>query len=127
MKQSLFQKLKLKLKSNQYKKSIDETKIDTSNRIYNKYAEIKSEILPKWFKSNFNREEAEDYLRDKEVGVFIIRESETILDCYVLSVKCSKYIHYTGKNEISNYLNNCIDIYSIELKCNYYKQEASQS
>jgi hypothetical protein len=60
--------------------------------------------LPKWFKSNFNREEAEDYLRDKEIGVFVIRESETILDCYVLSVKCSKYIHYTGKNEISNYI-----------------------
>ncbi len=60
--------------------------------------------MPKWFKSNFNREEAEDYLRDKEIGVFVIRESETILDCYVLSVKCSKYIHYTGKNEISNYI-----------------------
>jgi hypothetical protein len=24
------------------------------------------------------------------------------------------------KNEISNYLNNCIDINSVELKCNYY-------
>ncbi len=51
-----------------------------------------------------SREGAEDYLRDKEIGVFLVRESTTILDCYVLSVKCSKYLHYTGKNEISNYI-----------------------
>lgn len=100
MKQNLFQIIKSKLRANnnQYKKKIDSIQSEHDFKRYN------SDLLPKWFKPEFTREDAEEFLSDKEIGVFIIRESETILDCYVLSVKCSKYIHYTGRNEISNYI-----------------------
>ena len=101
MKQNLIQLVKSKLRPNKYKKSIDQDSIQTS---HNEFKRCNSDLLPKWFKTEFTREDAEEYLKDKEIGVFVIRESETILDCYVLSVKCSKYIHYTGANEISNYL-----------------------
>lgn len=101
MKQTLFQKLKTKLRSNQYKKNIDQ---EIESIPSSQYHQFNNDLLPKWFKNSFSREQAEDYLRDKEIGTFIIRESETILDCFVLSVKCSKYIHHTGKNEISNYI-----------------------
>ncbi len=48
-----------------------------------------------------NREQTETLLFEKNIGVFIIRKSETIRNCFVLSVKVPRYIHYTT---ISHYL-----------------------
>jgi hypothetical protein len=59
------------------------------------------EPTPLWYKQDYNREQAEYYLSLKEIGVFVMRKSETIQDCHVLSVKVPKYIN---SNEISHYL-----------------------
>lgn len=56
---------------------------------------------PIWLKNELTREEAQAYLMDKEIGVFIVRQSETVKDCYVLSIKVAKYIN---PNEISHYI-----------------------
>ena len=57
--------------------------------------------LPEWYKSNYNREQAENYLQATEIGTFVMRMSETIQDCHVLSVKVPKYVN---TSEISHYL-----------------------
>lgn len=86
MKQSVIQKLRNKFRSasNQHQvETIDET---CSNL---------------WFKASLNREQAEAYILPNEIGTFVIRKSESILDCHVLSVKVPKYVNIT---EISHYL-----------------------
>ena len=56
---------------------------------------------PEWYKSDYNREQAESYLQATEIGTFVVRKSETIQDCHVLSVKVPKYVN---PSEISHYL-----------------------
>ncbi len=56
---------------------------------------------PIWLKNELSREEARNFLMDKEIGVFIVRNSETIKDCFVLSVKVAKFIN---SNEICHYI-----------------------
>ncbi len=63
MKQSVLQKLKSKLRA---------VKPETNLPI------IKDTESPIWLKNELTREEAKDYLMDKEIGVFIVRQSETI-------------------------------------------------
>ena len=60
-----------------------------------------SQSLPIWFKPNYSRKEADEFLRDKLIGVFVLRASETIQDCFVLSVKVPKYMN---KLEVNHYL-----------------------
>ena len=86
MKQSVLQKLKSKLRP---------VKPDTNLPI------IKDTESPIWLKNELTREEAKDYLMDKEIGVFIVRQSETIRDCFVLSVKVAKFI---SSSEICHYI-----------------------
>ncbi len=38
---------------------------------------------------------------NKEIGVFLVRKSESIKECFVLSIKVAKYLN---SNEISHYL-----------------------
>ncbi|RNA43646.1 tensin-4-like isoform X1 [Brachionus plicatilis] len=47
----------------------------------------------KWFMPQLNRHSAEEFLKDKQIGVFIIRESESIQQALVLSVKVPTYIN----------------------------------
>ena len=56
---------------------------------------------PIWLKNELSRDEAFNYLIEKEIGCFVVRQSETIKDCYVLSVKVAKWIN---SNEISHYI-----------------------
>lgn len=58
----------------------------------------------KWLKENMSRNEAESYLKDKLVGTFIVRKSETHLKSYVLSVKVPIYANSTT---YSHYLIEC--------------------
>lgn len=82
MKQSFIQKLKLKFKN--------EPTINTQE-----------ENMPIWFVDNMTREQAELLLMSKEIGLFVVRKSETLSGCYVLSVKVPKYINAA---QISHYL-----------------------
>lgn len=59
------------------------------------------DATPEWYKSSFNREQAESFLSETEIGTFVMRKSETIQDCHVLSVKVPKYVNQT---EFSHYL-----------------------
>lgn len=79
MKQSVIQILKSKLK------------------LSNHSDKVNSE----WYKEFYNREQAENFLTTKEIGVFVIRRSETIKDSHVLSVRVPKY---QNVHEISHYL-----------------------
>lgn len=54
-----------------------------------------------WYQENLTREEAEMQLFNEEIGVFLVRKSESIQDCYVLSVKVPKYINTI---QVSHYL-----------------------
>jgi hypothetical protein len=99
MKQSLLNKLKSKW----------QTALSKQN---NPKKQTVLKELPIWLKNDLTREEAENYLMDKEIGVFLIRQSETIKDCYVLSIKVAKYINMS---EISHYIiiksrENCFKI-----------------
>ena len=60
-----------------------------------------NQAVPQWYKCNFNRNQAENFLADTDIGTFVMRKSETIQDCLCLSVKVPKYINVT---EISHYL-----------------------
>jgi hypothetical protein len=86
MKLSVLQKLKSKLRQ---AKPVNQLPViyDTEN--------------PIWLKNELSREEARNFLMDKEIGVFIVRNSETIKDCFVLSVKVAKFIN---SNEICHYI-----------------------
>jgi hypothetical protein len=84
MKPTLFQKLRSAFKT-------------SSSQSLN----TKETTTPQWYKSDYNREQAENYLLAHEIGTFVIRKSETIQDCHVLSVKVPKYIN---ASEISHYL-----------------------
>lgn len=60
MSKSIFQKLKSTLKPKSTKKTvepIEETKIE----------------LPSWYLPDINREETENHLINKEIGIFIVR------------------------------------------------------
>lgn len=85
MKQTVFQKLKSKLQAAKPSRS-SETMLNEK---------------PIWLKNELTRDEASDYLMDKEIGVFVVRQSETIKDCYVLSVKVARFINVKG---ISHYI-----------------------
>ena len=54
-----------------------------------------------WYRENYNRKDAERYLMDKPVGVFVIRKSETFNHNFVLSVKVAKFIN---PSLVSHYL-----------------------
>ena len=45
--------------------------------------------MPYWYKPKLSRQEAVSYLRDKDVGCFIVRDSATVKGSYALSVKVS--------------------------------------
>ncbi|CAF0900013.1 unnamed protein product [Brachionus calyciflorus] len=47
----------------------------------------------KWFHEKFTREESETFLSKQNVGVFVIRKSETIQNAFVLSVKVPIYVN----------------------------------
>ena len=89
MTQSVMKKLITKLRS-----STNNTKKSTTGLDY----KVENPI---WLKNELTRDEARAYLMDKEIGVFIVRQSETVKDCYVLSVKVPKYMN---QNEISHYI-----------------------
>lgn len=80
----MLQKLKSKFRQNDKIQAIEENK-----------------QKPSWFKERMSREEAENILKRKEIGVFIIRESESIKDCFVLSVKVPKFLNST---QVAHYL-----------------------
>ena len=80
------QKLKSSLKQSKQPKTIlDQSKIENNQ----------------WFMPNINRQETENYLSDKEIGVFVVRQSESQSNCFVLSIRVPKYMN---ANEISHYL-----------------------
>ena len=54
-----------------------------------------------WYKPQFTREQAEEYLRTKQIGIFVVRKSETNKSCHVLSVKVPKYLNIA---QVSHYL-----------------------
>ncbi len=56
---------------------------------------------PIWLMNKLSRSKAVDYLMDKEIGVFLVRQSETLKDCFVLSVKVAKFI---SSNKICHYI-----------------------
>lgn len=58
-------------------------------------------LLANEFYITLFREQTEIYLHDKDIGVFIIRKSESMKNCYVLSVKVPKFIN---QSQISHYL-----------------------
>ena len=91
MKQSVLQKLKSKIRQTVKLVPV----IDNSP--------IKVSIVdnPIWLKNELTRDVSASYLMDKEIGVFLVRQSESIRDCYVLSVKVAKFIN---SNEISHYI-----------------------
>lgn len=60
-----------------------------------------SKTIDLWYKEKFTRQQADNYLQLKEIGVFIVRKSETNKNCHVLSVRVPKYINAA---EISHYL-----------------------
>ena len=62
---------------------------------------IEEPINANWYNPDINREETQVFLMSKEIGVFLIRPSETKSNCFVLSIKVAKYINV---NEVSHYL-----------------------
>ncbi|RNA20139.1 tensin-1-like isoform X4 [Brachionus plicatilis] len=82
MKQSFIQKLKIKFKSDQSQN-------------------VQAEKLPVWFVDSMTRDQAEQLLMPKEIGLFVVRRSESMTDCYVLSVKVPKYMN---SNQVSHFL-----------------------
>lgn len=95
MKQSVLQKLKSKFQK-------------PSKQIQQQEALLNPEN-PIWLKNELSRDEAFNYLIEKQIGCFVIRQSESIKDCYVLSVKVAKWIN---SNEISHYI-------IVKTKCGY--------
>lgn len=73
--------------------------------------------LPEWFQEEFSRIQAERFLMDKEIGVFVVRKSETHANSYVLSVRVPKYLN---QREVSHYLvinnptNQCFSVKGFE-------------
>lgn len=58
-------------------------------------------VEAEWFMPGLSRQETEFYLMDKQIGVFVLRQSESKVNNYVLSVKVAKFIN---PSEISHYL-----------------------
>jgi len=54
-----------------------------------------------WFKPRMTREEAELFLNNKQIGVFVVRQSESQNNSLVLSVKVPRYLNI---NEVSHYI-----------------------
>ena len=118
MKQTILSKLKSKLrKSNS----------DSNEKLF-------ESSTPLWYKQDLNREQSEQYLADKPIGVFVMRKSETILDCHVLSVKVPKYInmghiaHYlvikntqTKSFSVRGYQKEFHDLTSLVTHCSYMR------
>ena len=80
----LYQKLRSTLKSS--------SKKDIVNVVEN---------LPEWYMPAMSRGETESYLINKEIGVFVVRKSESKSNCFVLSVKVAKFLNAA---EVSHYL-----------------------
>lgn len=88
------------------------------NKIVNKFKassriNLRDEAQP-WFKEEYNREQAEEFLYDKEIGVFLLRKSESVKNALVLSVRVPRFINYTTiahylveKSKNSYKLKNC--------------------
>ena len=58
-------------------------------------------VEAEWFMPGLTRQETEFHLISKKIGAFVIRQSESKVNNYVLSVKVAKFINPT---EISHYL-----------------------
>jgi hypothetical protein len=54
-----------------------------------------------WYKPLYNRAQSEEWLKSKEIGVFLIRTSESYQHTHVLSLKVPKYMNPA---EIAHYL-----------------------
>ena len=88
---------------------------------------------PIWLRNSLTRKESIDFLMAKDIGVFIIRKSETLPDCYVLSVKVAKYInatqisHYlidksaTGSFNIRGFMKEFSDLSSLVTHCSFIR------
>jgi hypothetical protein len=72
-------------------------KFKQSNRSCN---DLIDETQP-WYKGELNREQAEELLFSKEIGVFIVRKSESVKNAWVLSVRVPRFINYST---IAHYL-----------------------
>lgn len=101
----------------------------------------------KWMKENFSRNDSEQFLENQQVGVFVIRKSESIQNSYVLSVKVPVYVnpsqvsHYVlikSKNgyhirgcqkefkDIEKLINHCSlirDMLPVQLDLEYYESD----
>lgn len=75
-------------------------KLKSKLRATSSSSTMQSEQENFWFQE-ITREETEKQLLHEEIGVFLVRKSESIQDCFVLSVKVPKYIN---ANEVSHYL-----------------------
>lgn len=107
-----------------------------------------SEYQNEWYKENFGRYEAENYLNNFNVGGFVVRKSESIKNAYVLSVKVPIYIntnlvnHYIiirkknvvkikGKEqkefkniqELINYCSINRNVLPVQLDCEFYESK----
>ncbi len=95
MKQSILNKLKSKLRQQKLSLSTHKSSESLNRKLFD------SVTHPLWYQQDYNREQSESFLSDKQIGVFVMRKSETILDCFVLSVKVPKYVN---PKQTSHYL-----------------------
>ena len=56
---------------------------------YSTESTVKS-LMPYWYRPNFTREEAIDFVRPLEPGLFIVRDSQTVQGGYALTLKISE-------------------------------------
>lgn len=63
-------------------------------------SDVKSSV-PEWYRDSYNRVQAEEYLKMKEIGVFVVRRSESYQDSFVLSVKVPRFVNLSL---VSHYL-----------------------
>ena len=86
----------------------------------------------KWLKENFTRNDSEQFLKQQQVGVFVIRKSESIENAYVLSVKVpifvnhSRVAHYVLiKSKDGYHIRGCQkvfkDIEKLVFHCSYFR------
>ncbi|CAF1070046.1 unnamed protein product [Brachionus calyciflorus] len=126
---SFIQKLKLKLKKFETVENYDEQK---------------------WYKRDWTRQTSEQFLSNKQIGVFVIRQSESIEQALVLSVKVPIYIHssqvchyvliksknglcirgnenkmFKTLNNLVDYCSNTRDLIPVKLDVDYYILESN--
>jgi len=54
-----------------------------------------------WYMPTMTREETQTFLSNKQIGVFIVRKSESQGNCLVLSIKVARFLNV---NEVSHYI-----------------------